>query len=78
MLTIKDVKRKGELMILSIEDDSTPPKTFNLKIDAAVDEEMLWNHIHSHYEALLKAEVEPIVDEELEEKWKGKSKEVRK
>ena len=88
-IKIINVKRKGSLMILTVETDImttdnaveppvTRPEAFNLEIDADINEEELWSHINSHYALLKETKSNPITDKELEKKWKGKTRETTK
>lgn len=74
MIEIKDVKKKGQLMILMVEDDSVPPISFTLEIDANADKEMVWKHIKLNHQMVLKERVQPVEDVKLTEKWKGEKR----
>lgn len=60
--------------MLKVQDDSVPPIEFTLQIDGEANKDMVWNHIDANYSAIKAGAEAPVVDADLEKKWKGKKK----
>lgn len=85
MLVIKEVKRKGNLMVLTIEDteqvestiisgaETQVPLSFQVEIDAEISRRELWNHVQAGHRSLMAVQ-QPLQDDaELEKRWKGET-----
>jgi len=72
VVKIVDVKEKGELMVLHVQDDEDATIDFFLSIDKTVDEATVFDHINASIETINKKKLELIENPALTSKWKDK------
>jgi len=72
VVKIVDVKEKGELMVLHVQDDEDATIDFFLSIDKTVDEATVFDHINASVDVFKKRKIEAVDSPSLTSKWMDK------